>query len=197
MCLCLIFPLTKCIGFLTPVVQPFRNFRFQFMLPTQLLLLNKLLFLRGKFVFPAGIKFILIRLTFGKIVLPAEIGVFPLRQQFPFLFLNELPNLLLRMFPPVLQFVRNRLRFQTASTAFRLCLNKCLFFCPETELRSEITLLVKLLPRGNEFIPLFFRNIPMFTKFLPFFLRQMLDQHVTGFLRLGLRSLTPVLHPER
>ena len=37
----------------------------------------------------------------------------------------------------------------------------------------------------------------MFTKFLPFFLRQMLDQHVTGFLRLGLRNLTPVLHPER
>ena len=57
--------------------------------------------------------------------------------------------------------------------------------------------LIKLLPRGNEFIPLFLRNIPMFIKFLPFFLRQTVHQHVTGFLRLGLRSLTPVLHPER
>ena len=113
------------------------------------------------------------------------------------LFLNEPPNLILRTFPPVLQLDRNRLRLQTAGAACRLRLNKRLFLRPKTELRSEITLLVKLLPRGNEFIPLFFRNIPELVKFLPFFLRQTVHQHVTGFLRLELRNLTPVLHPER
>ena len=83
---------------------------------------------------------------------------------------DELLNLFLRSLPPVVQFRRNRLRFQPGGAALLLRRRERLFFQSQPESGFHMQLLINSPAGSEQFLPLLLRFVPEHPELLLFLL---------------------------
>ena len=83
---------------------------------------------------------------------------------------DELLNLFPRSLPPVVQFRRNRLRFQPGGAALLLRRRERLFFRPQPEPGFHMLLLINSPAGSEQFLPLLLRFAPEHPELLLFLL---------------------------
>ena len=99
---------------------------------------------------------------------------FPLRFRFiPPLtrcLFGKLPDFFLCALLPVVQFRRNRLRFQPGGAAFLLCCRECLFLRPQPESGFHMLLFINSPAGSEQLFPLLLRFVPEHPELLLFLL---------------------------
>ena len=119
-------------------------------------------------------KFRLIRAPVIDVFLQITLELFPLFPQHNFTLTRCLfgkpPDLFHRSLPPVVQFRRNRLRFQPGGAAFLLRSLERLFLRPQPESGFHMLLLINSPAGGEQFLPLLLRFAPEHLELLLFLL---------------------------